>query len=87
MVQTAQHLGVVAEVEAREVEESQEVAVADVEEEVRGPLVVAVLEQLGERELEHALVELDGPHDVTRQQRHVVHTAGRRLGPSSGATR
>ena len=37
------------------------VAVADVEEEVRRAGVVAVLEHVGQREAEHALVELDRP--------------------------
>src|SRR3954451_19023406 len=36
VVQAAEHLGVGADVQAREVEESEQVAVADVEEEVRG---------------------------------------------------
>src|SRR5262249_61209402 len=41
VVQTAEHLGVHIEVQSREVEERKEVAVADVEEEVGGTLVVA----------------------------------------------
>ena len=57
VVQAAEDLGVGADVEAGEVEERQQVAVADVEEEVRGARVVAVLDQLGEREAEHVLVE------------------------------
>ena len=65
---------------AGEVEEAQEVAVADVEEEVAGAGVVAVLDQLGEREAEEVLVELDGPLDVAGDQRGVVDAApvGRR---------
>ena len=78
MVEPAEHLGVVAEVEAREVEEGEQVAVADVEEEVRRALVVAVLEELGERELEEILVERDGRLDVAGQQCDVVHAARRR---------
>ncbi len=78
VVEPAEHLRVVAEVEPREVEEGEEVAVADVEEEVRRALVVAVLEQLGERELEEILIERDGRLDVSGQQCDVVHTARRR---------
>ena len=47
-----EHLGVRPEVEAGQVEVGEAVAVADVEEEVRGALVVAVLEHLDEREAE-----------------------------------
>ena len=57
MVDAAEDLLVRAEVEAGEVEERQQVPVADVEEEVGGPLVVAVPEEVGERELQDALVE------------------------------
>jgi hypothetical protein len=73
----AEHLRVVAEVERREVEEGEEIAVADVEEEVRRALVVAVFEQLGERELEQILIERDGLLDVAGEERDVVHTARR----------
>ena len=73
VVQPAEHLGVRAEVEPGEVEERERVAVADVEEEVRRAAVVAVLEHLGERELEQALVEVDRPLDVAAEQRDVVH--------------
>ena len=75
MVKAAQHLGVRPEVEAGEVEERERVAVTDVEEEVRASLVVAVLEQLGERELEHVLIEADRALDIGAEQRDVVHTA------------
>src|SRR3712207_9473972 len=43
-----------------EVEEPEQVPVADVEEEVAGPGVVAVLHQLDEREAEGVLVEANG---------------------------
>ena len=75
VVQPAEHLGVGAEVEPREVEEGEQVAVADVEEEVVGALVVAVLEDLRQRELEQLLVEGDRPLHVRRQQGDVVQTA------------
>ena len=81
VVQPAEHLGVGPEVEAGEVEEREQVAVADVEEEVGRALVVAVLEQLGERELEQVLVEADRPLDVGAEQRDVV----RRRGPTTAA--
>ena len=63
--------------EPGEVEEGEQVVVADVEEEVVRARVVAVLEDLRQRELQHALVELDGPPDVGAQQREVVQTASR----------
>src|SRR5205085_6937645 len=51
------------------------------EEEVCRPAVVTVLEHLGERELEQALVEPDGPLDVAADEGDVVHAARRRRGP------
>src|SRR5205823_13266453 len=70
--------GVRAQVEPREVEEREQVAVADVEEEVARAAVVAVLEDLGQWEAEHLLIEANGPLDVRRQQREVVDAARRR---------
>ena len=64
VVEPTEDLGVVAEAEVGEVEEGDRVAVAEVEEEVGGALVVAVLEEIRERELEHVLVEVDRPLDV-----------------------
>src|SRR6266487_2101600 len=81
VVQPAEHLGVGAEVQPWEVEEGEEVAVADVEEEVVGASVVTVLEDVGERELEHPLVEPDGPLDVRGEQGDVVHAPGGRRRP------
>src|SRR3954454_18643813 len=81
VVQPAEHLGVGADVQAGEVEEGQQIAVADVEEEVRGAGVVAVLDQLGQREAQHVLVEADCPLDVATDQRGVVQTAGGRRRP------
>ena len=76
MVHAPQHFGVWAQVEPGKVEERQRVAVADVEEEVGRTLIVTVLEQLGERESEHTLVELDRPLDIGAQQREVMHATG-----------
>src|SRR5207253_607999 len=64
------------EVQTREVEERQEVPVAEVEEEVVRALVVAVLEDVGQREPQHVLVEADGALDVRRQDRDMVDAAG-----------
>src|SRR4051794_5754082 len=77
VVEAAQHLGVRADVQAGEVEEREQVPVADVEEEVRRTRVVAVLDQLGQREAEHVLVEAHGPLHVAADQRRVVQAAGR----------
>jgi hypothetical protein len=49
---------------SQRVEERQQVAVADVEEEVVGAPLVPVLEQIGERNLQHVLVEADRPLDI-----------------------
>src|SRR3954447_6210092 len=84
VVQAAEHLGVGADVEAGEVEERQQVAVADVEEEVRRARVVPVLDELGERETEHVLVEAHGPFHIAADQRGVVQAAGRRGRPLAG---
>ena len=70
-----------------EVEEAEQVPVADVEEEVARAGVVAVLHQLDQREAEQPLVELDGLLHVTADQREVVHPAHRwwpaaRTGPA-----
>ncbi|CAB4812843.1 unannotated protein [freshwater metagenome] len=83
MVQAAQHLGVRAEIEARQIEEGQPVAVTDVEEQVRGAAVVPVLEKVGQREAEHVLVETDGPLHVGAEERHVMHATGG-AGPAFG---
>ena len=77
----AEHLLVGADVEAGEVEEGQQVAVADVEEEVVAAGVVAVLEDLRQRELEQLLVEAHRALDVGAHQREVVQPAGRRGWP------
>ena len=52
VVQPTQHLLVRTNVQTREIEEGKEIAVADVEEKVRRAGIVAVLDQLGQRELE-----------------------------------
>ena len=58
---------------------AEHVAVADVEEEVRRARVVAVLEQLDEREADELLVEADRRLGIGADQREVVHAAaGRR---------
>nr|WP_232303538.1 hypothetical protein [Pseudofrankia sp. DC12] len=57
MVQAAENPGVRAEVETAEVGEGDQAAVADVEEEVRRAGVAAVLDQLGQRELQQPLVD------------------------------
>ena len=64
---------------AGEVEEAEQVAVAEVEEEVARAGVVAVLDQLDEREAEEVLVEADRLLDVLADERGVVDAArGRR---------
>ena len=63
VVQAAEHLGVGPDVEAGKVEERDQVPVADVEEEVRRPWVVAVLDQLGQREAEDVDIFL-GDYDA-----------------------
>ena len=78
VVQPTEELAVFTEVEAREIEERQAVAVSQVEEEVRGPGVVAVLEQVGQRELEQPLVEVDRLLDIAAEERDVVDAFGRR---------
>jgi hypothetical protein len=64
VVEAAEDLGVGAEVEAGEVEEGEQVALAEIEEEVVRARVIPVLEDLGERELEQFLVEAHGGFDV-----------------------
>ncbi len=82
VVQATEDLGVRADVQAGEVEERQQVAVPHVEEEVAGPLVVPVLDDLGEREPQDALVEPDRPLNVGADQRRVMDAPrrGRRPG-------
>jgi len=60
------------QVVAGEIEEPEQVVVADVEEEVIRPRVVAVLHELNQREAEELLVELDGLLGVLADQRQVV---------------
>src|SRR2546426_12089344 len=80
-METTEHLGVLPEIETREIEEGKQVPMADVEEEVRRALVVAVLEQLRERELEQVLIEGDGRLDVAREESEVMEAARRRRCP------
>src|SRR6266508_4407663 len=79
-MKASEYLLVRSEVEAGQVEERERIAVADVEEEMRRSFVVAVLEDLGERELEHSLVEVDRPLHVRADERRVMHTASTRRG-------
>jgi len=60
------------EAQTREVEEAEQRLVAEIEEEVGGPGVVAVLDQLDEREAQQVLVELDRLLDVGADQGRVV---------------
>jgi ADP-ribosylglycohydrolase len=78
VVQVPQGLPVRLEVKAGEVEEREQVPVADVEEEVVRPLVVPVAEDLGQRELQQPLVELDRLLDVGADERRMVDAARRR---------
>src|SRR5215218_7832742 len=61
---------------AGEVEEAEQVAVADVEEEVAGAGIVAVLDQLDQREPQELLVEADRLLDVAADQSDVVDSGG-----------
>ena len=81
MVVATEHLLVRAEVEAGEIEVGKGVAMADVEEEVRRALVIAVLEHLDQRKAEHALEELHRALDVAADESDVVYTAGGGGGP------
>src|SRR5882757_429106 len=63
---------------AGEVEEPEQVAVPDVEEEVRRSRVVAVLDHLHQREAEQSLIEVDRLLDIAADQRDVVNAAGGR---------
>ena len=78
MVESAEHFGVGPEVQPGQVEERNGVAVAEVEEEVGGSAVVAVLEHVGQRKLEDTLVELDSALHVAADQGHVMDAASRR---------
>src|ERR1700758_80941 len=61
----------------REVEEAEQDVVADVEEEMVGARIVAVLHHLDQRETEELLVELDRLLGVLADQRQGVHAADR----------
>src|SRR4051812_6243078 len=77
VVQTPEDLTVRLQVQPRKVEERQQIGVADVEEEVRRTVVVAVLDELGQRELEQLLIEPDGSFDVAADERRVMQSAAR----------
>src|SRR3954463_16611993 len=72
------------EPETGEVEEPEQGLVAEVEEEVRRARVVAVLDQLHEREPQQSLVELDGLLDVGADQCGMVDASSGRGGPIPG---
>src|SRR3954454_4155812 len=76
VMQPAEDLGVGSDVESGKVEEGEQVAVAEVEEEMRGAGIVAVLDQFGQRKAEDVLIEADGPPDVAADERGVVQPAG-----------
>ena len=67
----SEHLGVRAEVKSGEIEEGEEVAVADVEE-VGAARVVTVLEEFRQREFEQVLVKRDCLLDVGGEQGEMV---------------
>ena len=60
------------------------VMIADIEEQVRRPVVVTVLHELDERKPKQALVDLNRLLDVGADERGVVDSAPRRLGTVSG---
>src|ERR1035438_8822856 len=66
---------------AGKVEEPEQVAVADVKEEVIRAGVVAVLDQFHQREAEEPLIEADGLLGVLADQREVVNALDRGLRP------
>ena len=72
MVQPTENLRVRTKIETGKVEEGQQIAIADIEEEVVGPLVVTVLEDVGKRELEQVLIEADCPFDVGSEHSGVM---------------
>ena len=76
VVQAAQHLGIGPQIEAGQVEEGKRVAVADVEEEMRRTLVVAVFEHVGEREFEQVLVKAHGALDISAKECYVMNAPG-----------
>ena len=77
VVKPAQHFGVRPEVEAREVEERDEVALAQIEEEVVGARVIPVFEDVRQGHLEDLLVEAHSALDIGGQEGQVVHAASR----------
>jgi V8-like Glu-specific endopeptidase len=77
VVEVPERLPVRPQVKTGEVEERQQVSVADVEEEVARPRIVPVAEDLGQRELQQSLVELDRLLDIGADERGVVDTARR----------
>src|SRR5258708_15181170 len=68
---------------AREVEEPEQVAVPDVEAEVVGAGVVAVLHELHQREAEELLIEPDSLLGVPADQGEVMHALNRGRRPVS----
>src|ERR1035438_7367616 len=67
-----------------EVEEPEQVVMADVEEEMARPGVVPVLDQLHQRKSEELLVELDRLLQVPADQREMMDTLDRAGGPLPG---
>jgi hypothetical protein len=71
-METPHYFTVGPEVQTGEVEVGQIVTVADVEEEMGGPAVVAVLEEFDQWELKEVLVEPDCPFDVAAEHCKVM---------------
>jgi iron complex transport system ATP-binding protein len=84
VLHAAEAFGCGFEAKAREVKEPEQGVVAQVEEEVGRPRVVAVLDQLDQRKPEQALVERDGLLDVAADQRGVMDAATVRRWSNAG---
>ena len=64
-----------------EIEKAEQVPVADIKKEVAGPGVVAVFDQLDQREAQKLLVVPNGLLDVAADQGQMMDAGGRRRAP------
>src|SRR5262249_2683587 len=78
VMEAPEYLLVRAQVQPWKIEESNGVAMANIKEEVRRALVIAVLKDIGQGKFQQSLVELYGPLHVGAEQCHMVYAARRR---------
>src|SRR5262245_15264813 len=86
VMQPSEDLLIRIQVQPWKVEEGNGIAVSNIEEKVCRPLVIAILEDVGQGEFQKVLIKLDGPLYIRTEQGNMVHHAGGRRSTRSTGT-